>query len=388
MSLRIAVQVGGLGTWPVALSSTLVLTWASPLMAQHPPGALGGSCDSGIEYHVDELPLMLTHLLGVPVNFEEPRDPRGLPRVVTGVQAGLTTEEILDHVTQSTLAGYRWEEERGEAAAAFSLFPAEPTLLDRTVNCADLHACSVRSLLHAAFPSGEVQLIDESDNPIAAYERALSQPRGRRPSGVADDRVDLSDLGTTTVRRALASLLLRVPGRRLAFRGRSLFRSWGRTVRVQSGDSELAIPAGSSHFDAVIEIVDLGRSADTPLPLSLSELRQRRAQLIRHAIPQAEAETRRELLGEVAAELGPDYRWEAFSSGVKWHIVFYPSASAESVMSARADCSTLGAVSLRELLGTVGSEIVLASEDAGAPSRAGVPGIPPTHLQLDLRDLE
>jgi hypothetical protein len=362
------------------------------------------------------LPQFLSYHLGLPVAFEG-RCPPGRDDVVAvDLAYSGSAEGFLDALVGSQLEGFRWELLTDRSRSGVLVFPRESRRisLGREVDCTSFNHASIRSLLRSVFPSQEVSLYEDSPNQTVRFNRVGERGTRDTPAEILNDQVDLSDLGVVPARVALMTLLLRRQGAPLTYAAVPVWRSWGPVISIESGGKHLGIPRGPQEFDLVVSIVP-GGSSEPPLlavrngadavagprlfgvaepaeVASVNDWLHERVSialsggcalfmaLLPHELGvacsierprsggmtwspliniDARSVPREEILDQVARQLGAGFEWSAELDGDRCHVVFH-SASSETLLSRTVDCSSMGGVTLQELLSAAGSEEGLA----------------------------
>jgi hypothetical protein len=207
------------------------LTGLCLLLLPLPPGAgaaavtqasASGESLLAVQYDLEaDLPIrrfcdLLTRISGTGISLESPRSggPAWNPTVHISAESA-RFDEILDSVC-ARLGSFEWTLHVSDRGAGVVLHPADPhqTLLGARLDCSSLTDVSVETLLSAADTSGHLRFGDPyGDRSMNLQLRAHGGRGSYRPIGdvLRGHGVDLSSLGQTDVRHALAGLLLALP---------------------------------------------------------------------------------------------------------------------------------------------------------------------------------
>lgn len=153
------------------------------------------------------IPDVLTRELGVSVSLERP-----LSRFVWGreqIRAEFhlaTVESILDEVCAQSGAQYTWLRSHSGSPSAYVIYPsAEHNLpLGVTVDCTGFRQITIPELIQSVHGCERVRLVTEQDpHPLAFTRGRLSEEPWLQ------QRIDLSDLGSPSLREAMCVAMAR-----------------------------------------------------------------------------------------------------------------------------------------------------------------------------------
>lgn len=188
---------------------------------------------------------------GVIVHVESPRS-AGFPwrPRVSGSFSSVSFEDVLNHICSQFNVPYTWELCDDGENNAVVLFPSgeSESCLGVPVECSEFDEATVMDLVVSTDVSDEIRVQDFSESPIipTAIVGPISNNPADMPLDLRDIHFDVSDLGETSLRRALTMGLLRADqGPGLVFTAQWIPYAGGTDnpfIRLRNSAGEFLVP--------------------------------------------------------------------------------------------------------------------------------------------------